>query len=131
MEEEQTEGFFENEEGRKLILGQWNLIDGQETMMVSCEVAAFTIEAKAGEYQAIRGYAQVEPENLWIHVLVHNPAQLIDESGDVQLFGSVFRYIARELDMAVMDTARNRLDREAIRPRVQAYKPEGQQKEAI
>jgi len=104
--------FFENDPGRKIILDKWNLTDqGNEILMVTCRVAGFTIEAKAGDYQSTRGYVQLEPEDLKIHVPVYNPGQKIDQAGDVEIFGSVFRYIATELDMAVVDIANRRLDR--------------------
>jgi len=105
-------------EEQKMVLERWG-IEGRrdEVLLVSLKVAGFTVEAKAqaGPYQNVRGYVSLEPaSDLAINVLVHDPARCVDSSGDVGIFGAAFRYVARELDMAVVDTANRRLDRAIV-----------------
>ena len=104
---------FERDERASLVLGELQLSGKEnEVMMVSCKVVGFTAEAKVqpAQYEQARGYVQLEPRDLWIHVPILNPGQKVTNSGDVEIFGAVFRYIARELDMAVFDVASRRLD---------------------
>ena len=104
---------FERDERAKLVLGELQLSGKEnEVMMVSCKVVGFTAEAKVqtAQYEQARGYIQLEPKDLWIHVPILNPGQKVTNSGDVEIFGAVFRYIARELDMAVFNVASERVD---------------------
>jgi hypothetical protein len=87
-------------------------------MLISCKVTRMTAEskAKAGEYQNdVRGYVEVEPENLWVHVPVMNPAQLVDEGGDASVALYVWRQVARALDMSVVQLAMERADRAMVK----------------
>ncbi len=98
--------------GKMLVLGELGLTGKQnENMLVSCKVVRFTCESKAGDYNNTRGYVEVEPEGLYVHVPVFNPAQLVDEGGDVGILGYVYRQVARELDMSVFKIASERIDR--------------------
>ena len=104
---------FRNDNRAALVLGELKLEGAEnEVMLVSCKVESFTVEAKVqpASYEQSRGYVNLVPRDLWIHVPIRNPGQKVNNSGDVEIFGAVFRYIARELDMAVFDTASRRLD---------------------
>ena len=109
---------FERDERAKLVLGEL-LLSGKENevMMVSCKVVGFTAEAKVqpAQYEQARGYVQLEPKDLWIHVPILNPGQKVTNSGDVEIFGAVFRYIARELDRAVFNVASERVDLRTVK----------------
>lgn len=107
-----------------LVLDEMGLSGKQnEVLLMSCKVVRFTVESKVkpADYEQARGYVELEPKDLWIHVPVYNPAQLVDNAGSVRLFGEVFRYIARELDLSVFDTASRRLD---LRTAIQDQKDE-------
>jgi len=109
---------FERDERAKLVLGELQLTGADnEVMMVSCKVVGFTAEAKVqpAQYEQARGYVQLEPRDLWIHVPILNPGQKVTNSGDVEIFGAVFRYIARELDMAVFNVASERVDLRTVK----------------
>ena len=89
-----------------------------ETLMVKLKVTRFTTEskAKAGEYQNdIRGYAEVEPENLYVHVPVFNPGALVTEEGDAAILAYVYRQVALSMDMAVVKIANERADRAIVK----------------
>jgi len=104
---------FARNSRHQLVLDELQLTGADnEVMMVSCKVVGFTAEAKVqpAQYEQARGYVQLEPRDLWIHVPILNPGQKVTNSGDVEIFGAVFRYIARELDMAVFNVASERLD---------------------
>jgi len=109
---------FERDERAKLVLGELQLSGKEnEVMMVSCKVVGFTAEAKVqpAQYEQARGYVQLEPKDLWIHVPILNPGQKVTNSGDVEIFGAVFRYIARELDRAVFNVASERVDLRTVK----------------
>ena len=109
---------FERDERAKLVLGELQLSGKEnEVMMVSCKVVGFTAEAKVqpAQYEQARGYVQLEPKDLWIHVPILNPGQKVNNSGDVEIFGAVFRYIARELDRAVFNVASERVDLRTVK----------------
>ena len=62
---------FERDERAKLVLDELQLTGADnEVMMVSCKVVGFTAEAKVqpAQYEQARGYVQLEPKDLWIHV---------------------------------------------------------------
>ena len=104
---------FERDERAQLVLDELQLTGtGNEVMMMRCKVVGFTAEAKVqpAQYEQVRGYVQLEPKDLWIHVPIYNPGQKVNNSGDVKIFGAVYRYIARELDMAVFNVASERVD---------------------
>jgi len=103
---------WEHGPGTKLVLEAMGLTGDEQAMLVSCRVVEFTVEAKVndGNYGSSRGYVRLEPEDLRIHVPVYNPRQLVDDAGNVDVFGQVYRYISRELDLAVFDTASRRVD---------------------
>ena len=111
-EEEVKENFFDEDAGpRQVILDDLKI--GQvknECLTVTCRVSSFTFEAKAGEYQTNRGYVQVEPEGLYIHTILHDPDQSVDDDGDVGIFAAVFRQVARAVDAEVFDVASRRQD---------------------
>ena len=104
---------WEDGEGRALVLGEMNLTGEQgEVMMVSCKVEKFAATSKVqpAQYEQAQGEVSLVPSDLWLHVPVSNPGQLVTNAGNVEVLGKVFRYIARELDAAVFDTASRRLD---------------------
>ena len=106
---------WEDSPGRALVLGE---IHGgltgaeNEVIMISCKVESFTIAAKVqpAQYEQAQGEVSLVPHDLWVHVPIFNPGQLVTNAGNVEILGKVFRYIARELDAAVFDTASRRLD---------------------
>lgn len=109
---------FEKDERAQLVLDELQLTGADnEVMMVSCKVVGFTAEAKVqpAQYEQARGYVQLEPKDLWIHVPILNPGQKVTNSGDVEIFGAVFRYIARELDRAVFNVASERVDLRTVK----------------
>jgi len=118
---ESAADFSEDGEGRKIILSELHLADKQnEVVLVSVKVESFTVESKAGDYQAVRGYAQFAPENLWIHVPIYDPASLVGPEGDVDIFATVFRYVARALDAEVYGVASRRADVAAAKVDIEA-----------
>lgn len=103
---------WEHGPGTKLILEAMGLTGDEKTMLVNCRVVEFTVEAKVndGNFGSARGYVRLEPEDLRIHVPIHDPGKLVDDAGNVDVFGQVYRYISRELDLAVFDAASRRVD---------------------
>ena len=104
---------WEDSPGRALVLGEMNLTGEQnEVMMVSCKVEEFAVISKVqpAQYEQAQGQISLVPKDLWLHVPISNPGQLVTNAGNVEILGKVFRYIARELDAAVFDTASRRLD---------------------
>lgn len=95
-----------------LVLGEMDITDKTEFYLVSCKVERFTVEAKVndGSYGAARGFAELVPKDLWLHVPVYKPGQLVDDGGNVGIFGAVFQYISRELDLQVFGAASRRAD---------------------
>jgi hypothetical protein len=104
------------QEARKLILEKDHITEGQKVKLVTLRVVRFTAESKVkpADYEGERGYAEVEPEDLYIHVPIYDPANLIGPEGDVGLFGRAFHAVATELDMRVVDVANRRADRQII-----------------
>ena len=104
---------WENGEGRKLVLGEMGISDKPgEVLMVSCKVEEFAVISKVqpAQYEQAQGQVSLVPKDLWLHIPITNPGQLVTNAGNVEMLGKVFRYIARELDTAVFDTANRRLD---------------------
>lgn len=107
---------FENEKGRSTILENLRITDKTQAMLVTGRVTQLSVEskAKAGEYQnEIRSYLQIAPDDLHIHVLVHNPAQLVDMD-DLGILSDVLKRIGRTMDMAVVGLAHERADRAIV-----------------
>lgn len=97
--------------GRALVLEALGLDElRNEVRLITLKVVRFTCESKAGDYQAVRGYAEFEPQDLHIHVPIYDPGQLVKDSGDVDIFAAVFKYVARTLDMEVYAVASERQD---------------------
>ena len=104
---------WENGEGRALVLGEMGISDKPgEVLMVSCKVEEFAVISKVqpAQYEQAQGQVSLVPKDLWLHIPITNPGQLVTNAGNVEILGKVFRYIARELDAAVFDTASRRLD---------------------
>ena len=104
---------WEDSPGRALVLGEMGLTgDTNEVMMVSCKVQEFAVIAKVqpAQYEQAQGQISLVPKDLWLHVPISNPGQKVSNTGNVEILGHVIRYIARELDAAVFDTASRRLD---------------------
>lgn len=101
--------------GKLLVMGELGITGGgNEMLMVSGKVLQINVEskAKAGEYQNdTRAYVPIAPDNLHVHILVQDPAQYVDESGDLGLLAHVLGRIARTVDMEVVSVASMRLDR--------------------
>ena len=96
---------------RGLILEAAGIDEKDQVKMITLRVEGFTVEAKAGEYQAVRGYLMAAPQGLNIHVAVHDPARLVDDVSDAEIFTSAFKHVANMLDMAVVEIAHQRADR--------------------
>jgi len=99
---------------RSLILKAAGIGEEDRVKMVTLRVKGFTVEAKAGEYQAVRGYLMAAPQGLNIHVAVHDPAKLVDDVSDAEIFAAAFKHIANMLDMAIVEVANRRADRAVL-----------------
>ena len=108
-------------EGAALVLGAMNLTGDEQVTLVSCKVIEMTFESKAGDYQAVRGFWRVAPDNLWAHVPVHDPGKLVDEAmGNVGLLTKVHHVIASALDAEVYAVASERADRQVAAKDIEA-----------
>jgi hypothetical protein len=118
---------FEKGPGAALVLGEMGITEKDEFLLVSCKVEQLTVEAKVrpADYEQARGYASLVPQNLWVHVPIHDPARKVNESGNVEILGAVFRYVARELDLAVFEVASERVDRKVVLADARAQKKGG------
>ena len=107
--------------GAKLVLDAMNIEEDDNILLVSCKVVEMTFESKAGDYQAVRGFWRVAPDNLWAHVPVHDPGKLVDEAtGNVDLLAKVHHVIASALDAEVYTVASERTDRQIAAKDVEA-----------
>ena len=98
---------------KQIILDDLGLGGSEDTLLATFRVRSLTFEskAKAGEYQnEARGYLQLEPENLRLHIPIYNAMQEINDGGNLDLLGKIVRRIGRELDMQVAGVARDRVD---------------------
>ena len=108
---------FEDTPGRQVVLGAMGIEGEQnEVALVSVRVEAFTVEAKIQprQYEQSRVYGSFVPDNLYIHIPITNPGQLVDNAGNVGLFGKVLRYVAREVERAGYKIASERVDRRTV-----------------
>ena len=99
---------------RSLILEAAGIDEKDQVKLVTLRVEGFTVEAKAGEYQAVRGYLMAAPQGLSVHVAVHDPARLVDDVSDAEIFASAFKHVANMLDMAIVEVANRRADRAVL-----------------
>jgi hypothetical protein len=100
--------------GAQLVLDAMDIEEDENILLVSCKVVEMTFESKAGDYQAVRGFWRVAPDNLWAHVPVHDPGKLVDEAtGNVDLLARVHHVIASALDAEVYDVASQRANVQA------------------
>lgn len=103
---------WEHGVGAQLVLDAMNIESDDDNLVVSCKVERFTVETKAsdGNYGSARGYAELVPQNLWLHLNVRKPASLVDENGNVGLLEAVYRQVALALDRSVFKVASGRVD---------------------
>ena len=108
---------FEDTLARHVVLGAMGIEGEQnEVALISVRVEAFTVEAKIQprQYEQSRVYASFVPENLYIHVPVTNPGQLVDNAGNVGILGKVMRYLASEVERTGFRIASERVDRRTV-----------------
>jgi len=102
---------WEHGAGSALVLAEMGMTGDEKVMLVSVKVVEMTMESKAGDYQAVRGYLRVAPENLWAHIPVYSPGQLVnDGDGNVGMLREVYRVLAKALDAEVYHVASERAD---------------------
>ena len=109
---------FEDTPARQLVLGAMEIEGEQnEVVQVRVEVKGFWIDSmiKPADYEQVKIHGEFIPENYrTIYVNVTNPGQLVDNAGNVRLFGHVLRYIAREIDRSGFRVASERVDRRTV-----------------
>ncbi len=98
---------FENESGRKLVLESLGITERDKALLVTGLVTQITVESKAGDYQSVRAYLSIFPDNLQVSILIVNPAQMVSED-NLSILGQVVKRIGRALDMAVVELADTR-----------------------
>lgn len=111
VEPAEPESFEPESEGRRLVLDELR-IQGGQMYMISARVVEMTVESKAGQFQSVRGYVRIAPDNLWIHMPVE-PDRLVDESGNIAMLTALLHYVGRALDVEVLTLAFDRLELEA------------------
>jgi len=109
---------FEKGEGANLVLGEMGLSGKEnEVLMVTLDVETLTFESKVKpqDYEQARGYQEIKPTGLKVHIPVYNPAQFVDDAtGNVRLLTYIHKMLARELDGLTFAIASERVDRAIV-----------------
>jgi hypothetical protein len=98
--------------------------EGQDTVIVDLEVKTITVESKLGDqnYGNGRGYWELKPTGLHVHVPVHNARQVInDDQGDLAILAQVHRQVASALDGQQFAVVSRREDRKIMSDDAEAY----------
>ena len=96
---------FQTGPGKQVILDLLGIDAERENqiMTVTCQVTEFTVEAKHGPLSAAgRGYCQLKPENLQVHINIDDPAKAVREEDDLDILATVIRSVAAKVNAAVL-----------------------------
>jgi hypothetical protein len=106
---------FDRGERAALVLGEMGLSGKEnEVLIVTLDVETLTFESKVQpqDYEQARGYQEIKPVGLKVHIPVYNPAQFVDDAtGNVRLLTYIHKMLARELDGLTFAIASERVDR--------------------
>jgi len=82
--------------------------------MFEATCTGFTVESKAGPYQATRGYQPFDA-NFHLYLPIHNPHKLVNDAvGNLDILAQAYRTIARALDLTVFQVASERVDLQTL-----------------